>query len=440
LVRGFGKRLRKTSDPKSTARAISRRWVRLNFSAFPSEPTKFMTLIDLATKTPEVFTSYTIAQIVAICGDGKLRDNSPCSEQLRQFLTIQQVDALTNYANYCLENKFERSGFALQDCINEIGRRLGYEVKNGRYAGVQNDIGFDGLWFDGKNYLVVEVKTTDAYRVNLDRICGYSDKIEQGSVPVGSTLYTLIVVGRQDTGDLEAQIRGSRHAWNARLISVEALTKLMFINEDLGQTGLQEKVRRILLPFEYTKVDNIVDLVFETQQEAETKATAEADNADDDKIDSETGDFQKWNFTPKAELDAKRLAIVDAFFKKHGKQITRHSRVNFSSDDNGLHVTCAVSKRYKRDYQPYWYALHPPWLAFLEEAKESFFVLGCMDRNEAFAIPLTDLKAILPDLNKTTKPDKSYWHIATTSGSRRAAFCEAASEGVQQSIHRRFQP
>jgi hypothetical protein len=38
----------------------------------------------------------------------------------------------------------------------------------------------------------------------------------------------LIVVGREDTGDLEAQIRGSRHAWDVRLISVDALLRLMF--------------------------------------------------------------------------------------------------------------------------------------------------------------------------------------------------------------------
>jgi len=35
-----------------------------------------------------------------------------------------------------------------------------------------------------------------------------------------------------------------------------------------------------------------------------------------------------------------------------------------------------------------------------------------MDRNEAYAIPLGDLKKLLPDLNQTAKVDKSYWHIA----------------------------
>jgi hypothetical protein len=49
-------------------------------------------------------------------------------------------------------------GFVLQDLVNEIGRRLSYDVRG--YQGVVNDIGFDGLWFDGKNHIVVEVKTT----------------------------------------------------------------------------------------------------------------------------------------------------------------------------------------------------------------------------------------------------------------------------------------
>jgi hypothetical protein len=42
-------------------------------------------------------------------------------------------------------------------------------------------------------------------------------------------------------------------------------------------------------------------------------------------------------------------------------------------------------------------------------------VLGCMDKKEAFAIPLTELRHILPNLNQTIKPDKTYWHIALTT-------------------------
>ena len=33
---------------------------------------------------------------------------------------------------------FAKSGFVLQDIVNEIGKRLGYDVQNGRYQGVVN--------------------------------------------------------------------------------------------------------------------------------------------------------------------------------------------------------------------------------------------------------------------------------------------------------------
>ena len=74
----------------------------------------------------------------------------------------------------------------LQDLINELGRRLDYEVINGRYHGVVNDIGFDGTWLSPEGHsIVLEVKTTDAYRISLDTIAGYRGKlIEVGRIRV----------------------------------------------------------------------------------------------------------------------------------------------------------------------------------------------------------------------------------------------------------------
>jgi hypothetical protein len=103
-------------------------------------------LIELAKQNPEAVADYTIQQIVGICGDGNLRDNSTCSAQLREYLALQTSSRLSAYAHFCLEDGFTNSGFVLQDIINEVGRRLGYEVQNGRYRGVSNQSGFDGLW------------------------------------------------------------------------------------------------------------------------------------------------------------------------------------------------------------------------------------------------------------------------------------------------------
>ena len=43
-------------------------------------------LIELAKQNPAAVEKYTIRQIVGICGDGDLRDNSGCSQHLREFL------------------------------------------------------------------------------------------------------------------------------------------------------------------------------------------------------------------------------------------------------------------------------------------------------------------------------------------------------------------
>ncbi|MGQ9870462.1 hypothetical protein, partial [Leptodesmis sp.] len=65
-------------------------------------------------------------------------------------------------------------GFALQDVVNQLGRRLGFQVVDGRYRGTKGDIGNDELWqFPNGHHVVVEIKTTDAYRIDTKSIAEY---------------------------------------------------------------------------------------------------------------------------------------------------------------------------------------------------------------------------------------------------------------------------
>ena len=140
---------------------------------------------------------------------------------------------------------------------------------NGRYQGVVGGVGFDGLWRSPEGHsIVAEVKTTDAYRISLDTLAGYRSKlVATGQITANASM--LIIVGRQDTGELEAQIRGSRHAWDIRVISVEALIKLALLKEGLEapETGL--KIRSLLMPVEYTRLDRMVDVMFATATDVE---------------------------------------------------------------------------------------------------------------------------------------------------------------------------
>lgn len=182
-----------------------------------------MPLLSLWSTNPAAIDQFTIDQVVAAAGDGVLKDGSECSQELRSFLSQVKSTKLPLYVDRCLTSVFNKGGMVLQDLVNELGRRLDYKVTNGRYQGTTNAIGFDGIWVPTEEHsIVIEVKTTDAYRMSLDTVAQYREKlIKAGQLAPRSSI--LVVVGREDTGELEAQVRGSRHAWDIRLISTDAL-------------------------------------------------------------------------------------------------------------------------------------------------------------------------------------------------------------------------
>ena len=90
----------------------------------------------------------------------------------------------------------------------------------------------------------------------------------------------------------------------------------------------------------------------------------------------------------------------------------------FEDIEGRKRVCISISKHYEREYQPYWYAFHPAWKEFLEGADEALFVLGCMDKDEAFAIPLPTITGFLPKLNQTVREGGvSYWHVLINTNS-----------------------
>ena len=212
-----------------------------------------MPLLDLMRDSPATVDKFTIEQAVAMAGDGDVRDNSDCSHELREYLSRISSDKLFEHVDHCLSSSFNCSGHVLQDVVNELGRRLGYNVECGLYRGKTNAINVDGVWEEPSGpQIVVEVKTSDAYRINLDTGANYRECLIRDT-RISELSSILLVVGRQDTGDLEAQIRGSKHAWDTRVISAESLTNLVTIKESADEDTTITKIRSLLTPFEYTQ-------------------------------------------------------------------------------------------------------------------------------------------------------------------------------------------
>jgi len=334
------------------------------------------TLRSLLASNPKFALSLQIDQVVPLAG-GDIKDGNDASKELREFLRLVPAENLFEYSRRCLD--LTDYGFVLQEIVNELARRLDFDVENGLFKGKPGAIGFDGIWRSpGDPAIVAEVKTTEVYAVSLDTLDKYRrELVTQGRIPKLSSI--LIVVGREGKGALEAAIRGSEFSRSVRMISLEGLIKLVQINsqaDDPDATTI--RIRRLLHPVEYIQLDNIIDVIFSTiaGEEEEGQALGPADElADGPKVDP-------------GLIDGKRQQAIDAFSALKGRQLIRRSRTFFWTNDKELRVCCTVSKRYENDARPYFYAYHPKWDTFLGEG-QGFLILCCLDRDEAFAVPRT---------------------------------------------------
>ncbi len=300
-----------------------------------------MALVDLWTTSRNQIEDKGIDQIVAFAGDGRLRDGSEAADEFREFLAVVPTELLVRYADQCLTARFDQAGLVLQDIVNEVGRRLGFEVTHGRYRGGAGQIGYDGLWRTPDHALVVEVKTTDAYRFELETPVGYRRTLIRAGDVADDKSSILIVVGREETGGLEAQIRGSRYAWDVRLISVDALLRLLRLKEATEDPRIHQQIRSILVPREFTKLDGIIDLVFATAEDVQGGAAEELEPEPDKVPDQAQAPSRApvgrakrvpKKFTPVAFNDA-CAARIERYL---GRTLVKRSRATFTSRMDAL--------------------------------------------------------------------------------------------------------
>jgi hypothetical protein len=374
-------------------------------------------ILEVWEQNPDLFKTKSLSQILSFTGDGKLRDNNITSQEFRQLLGVVPTEVLKKFVDECLTDKFENNngGYALQDIINQIGIRLGFKIENGLYQGRQNSIGFDGIWTSDEDYsIVVEVKTTDAYRINLDIIAEYRNKLMACNKINKEKSSILIVVGRQDTGDLEAQIRGSRHAWDIRLLSSDSLIKLLILKETLNDIKTVRQINEILKPNEYTRIDKLIDLIFLTSKDIQISV-----DQDDDDVAENDKDFSKKmdkNTKDRQEYVTFNDACVNKLQGYLKTQLVKETRASFTNNNKKLGIISIISKIYSRkNDERYWFGFHPHQKDFLKNFGESFVCFGCGSEETIFVIPYNKFEPLLKNMNITEKEDRMYWHVVIST-------------------------
>jgi hypothetical protein len=216
----------------------------------------------------------------------------------------------------------------------------------------------------------------------------------------------LLVVGRQDTGDLEAQIRGSRHAWDLRIISVSALLRLMSIMEDMEDPVIVQRIHSILIPREFTRLDDIADILFSAAEEIKQEVVPVEDEEEDQGGNNQT---KEKKFIPVAFHEA-CISRIQVSLKE---KLVKRSRAQYSTPDKTIIVNCAISKEHHPDTKPgYWFAFHPHQREALKQAEKAFVAFGCGTSKRVILMPFTEFDLLLDGMNVTQKDDRMYWHIS----------------------------
>ena len=359
-----------------------------------------------------------LKQIVGFAGNGVLKDDDITSREFREWLAYIPLIEIRKRAEECLSGtqNFPDSGLALQDIVNQIGKRLGFAVEEGRYRGTRNAIGFDGAWklSDGRA-IVIEVKTTDAYRFDLETVVDYRRRLVERDKLVMESVSLLVIVGREDTGGLEAQIRGSRYAWDMRLISVDALLKIAELKEKLEEPTF-ERIHEILIPKEFTKLDDIADLVLSAAKDSNEENPIEDVDDDDAEIYRQKKERAPVSFHESCVLRAQTRIVAEG---EIASNLIRRSRTTYSTADQKCGVVCLVSKSYDiRGKGHFWFSFRPHQKEFLDKVSRPYLILGCGSDDRIYLIPRAIFRSLLDSLYMSHS-DIPYWHIRLSQRSER---------------------
>jgi hypothetical protein len=199
----------------------------------------------------------------------------------------------------------------------------------------------------------------------------------------------------------------------------------MKIRQDLDSPSVEDRIRAVLIPREYTRVDEIIDLVFSTTEEIQDILEAAPDElTGEDDAEPASGEKEAKERERPVSFN---LACVERIGKFLNVELSKQSRVIFGDLDSGLKITCAVSKEYNNaGGLGYWFAFHQHQLEKLSEAPSAYACFGCGSPDQIAILPLDFVKSQLDGMNQTTREDgRLYWHV------------QIHSEGERWIMHRR---
>jgi hypothetical protein len=178
----------------------------------------------------------------------------------------------------------------------------------------------------------------------------------------------------------------------------------MKIRQEVDDPLTEARIRALLVPREYTRVDEIIELVFSTAEDLLEEEPPESESTAEDDANERI---------PRGTPVSFNAACAERVGKHLGVALAKQSRITFADSDSGTTVTCAVSKEYEDPHGAgYWFAFHPHHLEKLKAAPRGFATIGCGSPDQIAVLPIDMFEALLPGMNQTRLDgEKYYWHV-----------------------------
>ncbi len=328
-------------------------------------------------------------------------DEEKKKEELRKLFSIIPISQIEKYVNECIQDKFEENGYVFQDLVNELGKRIGFDVIFGRYKGVKGKNGFDGIWKSKEGVdFVVESKVTDLFPIKLEKIHGYKeDLIEKGEISKDNS-YVILVLGRVDSKTAQSIIRGSQYKWNTVQIGIESLLLLAKKRNEI----LDKQIIAMFKSEDNVNVDEIVHLLFPIENNKQIK------------------DSNKLIISSEKNIDKKRVTAINFYdkciikienkekIKLHKKQGKTKNLYENENKQYGIVITNA-KKNVEKNYDEYWFAYHQNCYKNVSEYAKKYIAFGCGSEQNLLLVPIDFMEKNKQKLNKTNVNNRIHWHV-----------------------------
>ncbi len=234
----------------------------------------------------------------------ELKDNIEQAGRFREFIELEKwpTTQIRKWLDECITSStgaHDPYNRAFQDLVVSLGRRFGFEIQYGRYAGKSGEENYDGIWKkENGDTIILEVKTSTWPIGSVGQLGDYIDRLSKKEET--KNIFGLYVIGKGDVQPLIEQILGSKYKDGMRLILYKDLLEILSLKEELepviGERSAVEKIQNLLLPIESIDIGDIVRLMLEI---ATTKSTAAEVQVEEKELEESKEEDEPWT---KAEL------------------------------------------------------------------------------------------------------------------------------------------